>query len=312
MNTLDNTPIRPAAADLVFKLALGVVPQASRGWIKDMRLEASYIEPDGARVRWALGALMIAFRFRLAALAINRPQVFTFASVMMVAVVAVFVIVPQRGLKLSPASVLEPQAEALDLADRRPEPSTQMPAESSQSDSFAEEGELRERSQDSNTAVRAEARAVPAPLDVPETETMLESDETTPLLNQKTEIPVFPTASSEAEADALGFADASVHSDDLLPPNLNLIPPAITEVKEGPVILEVRSAVWLELYEGPVSSRRLVSKGPVEEGESFELTLPFYIQTEDAGAIEVTIEGQIPASLGPQGVALGRLFRLSR
>jgi len=311
VKSLDNSAsISPAIANLAFKLALRVAPQASRDWLEDMRLEAPFIETDAERIRWAVGALITAIRFRLASLSLSRPQTFTLASALMMTVFAVFVLVPQSGLNVSP---VPGQEEVADFTDNQLEPSApvQQPAETE----VAAPPQLslaRERSQASEAAADAEARAVLPSTDLLESEATPETDEAAFSANQRKEALNVPSSAPDAEADALGLADASVHLEVLEPLTLSPVPAAVTEVQAGPATLKVRSTVWLELVEGSPGNRRPLLKGQVQAGESFELKLPFYIQTDNAAAIMLSVEGQRPEPLGPEGVALGRLFRLSR
>lgn len=297
---LNTSPIRPAVANLIFRVALGIVPQASRDWLEDMRLEAHFVEGYGARLRWALGALLTALRFRLVVRSLTRPQMFAAASALTVAAISLVIVMPQTGLNLAPSPVLE-QEETTALADEATGSPAQSPAEPLLAVPMEEEAERVERSRDSDITLSAEARAVAAPSKATEAEAA-------PLDQEEALIPV---ASSDAEADALGFADMDGSSDNVSLTSSPIIPAAVTELLKGPVVLETQSAVWLELYEGPAGNRQLLAKGLIEAGKSFELSLPFYIQTEDAAAIKVTIEKQT-RTLGPKGVALGRLFRLPR
>lgn len=309
---LENTPIRPVAAHLVFKLALSVAPQGSRDWLEDMRLEAAFIESSAARLRWALGALWTAVRFRLATLSkVGRgPRVFALASAVMVAVVAVLIIVPVDNLKLSPTLSREQQEASPALADELLEPpaSLQVPAETSATAPLSQAGEPKEQFQDSDAAADLETRAlVPDALGRQD----IEAEEATSLdAAAELALPSAPTA--KAELNTLGVATERARSDDAQFTALSLSPSAVTEVLDGPVMLSIHSPVWLELAEGSEANRRLRVKGDVQSGESFELSLPFYIYTNNAGAISLSLAGQPPELLGPEGVALARLFKPRR
>jgi hypothetical protein len=82
-------PINPLAS-LLFSLAHALAPKADRLWIGDMRLEAAFV-PN--KLSFAFAALGLAFKFRFAALKLNRPVGIAFAS-FAVAAVATFLVVP--------------------------------------------------------------------------------------------------------------------------------------------------------------------------------------------------------------------------
>jgi hypothetical protein len=76
-------------ASLLFYLAHAAAPKADKLWIGDMRLEAHFV-PN--QLRFALSALGLAFRFRLAALKLNRPVGIAFGSVALAALATVLVV----------------------------------------------------------------------------------------------------------------------------------------------------------------------------------------------------------------------------
>jgi hypothetical protein len=75
---------------LILMFAQALAPKADRVWISDMRLEAAFV-PN--KLSFAFAALGLAFKFRVAALRVNRPVGIAFASVALAAV-ATFLVVP--------------------------------------------------------------------------------------------------------------------------------------------------------------------------------------------------------------------------
>jgi hypothetical protein len=60
-----NGPIENWLSARLFALTTRLVPPGQRGWSEAMRAESSYL-PTGARLRWACGCLLAAFKLRFA------------------------------------------------------------------------------------------------------------------------------------------------------------------------------------------------------------------------------------------------------
>ncbi len=73
---------------LLLTLAQALAPKADKLWLADMRLEAAFV-PN--KLRFALAALGLAFRFRFTSLRLNRPVGFAFGSVALAALAILFV-----------------------------------------------------------------------------------------------------------------------------------------------------------------------------------------------------------------------------
>jgi hypothetical protein len=76
-------------ASLLFRLAHLVAPKPDKLWIGDMRLEAPFV-PN--KLRFAFAALGLAFKFRWAAMRLNRPASLAFASATLAAVATLLVV----------------------------------------------------------------------------------------------------------------------------------------------------------------------------------------------------------------------------
>jgi hypothetical protein len=363
-----------ALASLLLNAAHAVAPKQDKLWIGDMRLEAPFV-PN--KLRFALAALGLAFKFRFAALKANRPVGIAFASAALAAVAtllfvprlfgdepattaamsplpdaayesvqdiaaergysaeaqvgvappgSVDTVVPEAGIlqaqvptgAAEATTLQEADEEASDLAQesltRVSPPSEDAPAESTAAETpspvAAAEPALEE------PLAQEPLAAVPPPAAITVPETVQESNSgasvTTPLdlavPDEETTVDSLEPANNAAAETETASATQAAPATLPTPATPDVDTEVIsTQVKGESVAIEVQADALLTLYRNTDFSGVPRAHRYVTEGETFTANVPFSLHTDNAAAIQVTVDGE-RFSLGEDSEEQFRIF----
>ena len=317
------------------QLAYALAPKQDKQWIKDMQFELSFIGKE-QRLRWVLGALGLAFKLRFSSLEwVGTPRGMALATALAAAVAAV-VFVPQAFLNPSQSNqpaVSIPTDDAENLLGVLSEPAA---ASDSATARAAENVAAAAPEQEAGQAVSLEETAEQAASGFQAQPELDVSVDTDAVDNVVTETEV-ETAPSETPSDAPTEAASAAPP---LPSALALptAPPIATEARErdetvssaessdanarlsdssadeaqafAPTLsILVKEEGSLQIYQSDsASAEALVLDREVLAGEQFSFNLPVYIVSDNAGGLELTLNGELLGALGEKGERLERVF----
>ncbi len=309
--------LTPRSAQLVFGLAHRIAPESERVWLEEMGHEYSFLG-RGARLRWLFGMVGLALRLRAATFTRwklpRRLWLAPLAGALFV--VALFVVSPVT---------LRPSAPG-NSSGSDPRPSQTYRAENADTAGNAAGPSFTESEQDeaaraasAPTANLQSRAAAPASLATPlrEADTLQpataepESVETT-----KTHTGVADTETADTETAGTGAAAETVATPKALSDTASAdagraeaapTEAVVTSVASETVTLRLTGTVWLELRRGAADGP-VLQKGTFQAGQSFSVTVPFYLSTSDASRTSVQAGAESLGSLGRLGESQTRLF----
>ena len=317
------------------QLAYALTPKQDKQWIKDMQFELNFVDKE-QKLRWVLGALGLAFKLRFSSLEwVGTPRGMALATALAAAIAAI-VFVPQTFLNPSqthqPAVSIptddtenllgdvlsEPAAAsdsvtaraAEDVAAAAPEQevgqaaSVEEAAEQAAS-GFQAQPEL-DVSVDTDAVdnVITETEVETAPSDTL-SDTPTEAASAAPPLPSALALPTAPPVATEARERDEAVSSAEARSTDAS------LSDAADEAQTFVPTLSilVKEEGSLQIYQSDsASAEALVLDREVLAGEQFSFNLPVYIVSNNAGGLELTLNGELLGALGEKGERLKRVF----
>ena len=310
--------LTPRSAQLVFGLAHRIAPESERVWLEEMGHEYSFLG-RGARLRWLFGMVGLALRLRAATFTRRKPPRRLWLAPLAGAlfVVALFVVSPVTLRPSAPgnSSGSDPRlsqtyrAENADTAGNAAGPSfteSELEDEAARA-AFAPTANLQSRAAapaSLATPLRKAdtlqpATAEPESVEMTKTDTGVADTETADTGAADTgaaaETVSTPKALSDAASATAGRAEAAPTE------------AVVTSVASETVTLRLTGTVWLELRRGAADGP-VLQKGTFQAGQTFSVTVPFYLSTSDASRTSVQAGAESLGSLGRPGESQTRLF----
>ena len=309
---MNEPTLTPRSAQLVFGLAHRIAPESERVWLEEMGHEYSFLG-RGARLRWLFGMVGLALRLRAATFTRRQlPRRLWLAPLAgALFVVALFVVslvtlrpnAPENSSGSAPRPSQTYRAENADTAGSAAGPSF---TESEQDEAA--------RAASAPTANLQSRAAAPASLATPlqEADTLQpataepESVETTKADTGATDTGV---ANTETAAETVATQKALSDAASATAGRAEAAPTeaVVTSVASETVTLRLTGTVWLELRRGAADGP-VLQKGTFQAGQTFSVTVPFYLSTSDASRTSVQAGAESLESLGRLGESQTRLF----
>ncbi len=277
---------------LAFGLASRLAPKDERLWLREMSVEYAFVQGRRARLRWLFGMVGLALQLRAASLRLQTPQRLLLASLVSVLFVAIVVsplTSPAPGEKTEAYGVESYEAESYE-------------AEAYGAEAY-ETGTAEPTEADTGEALTPAAAAPAARATAP-------APSTTPLQAKPAELTAKPEAAETATAEAAATTDAATADTPVAAAAqapLAQTAPIVTTVASPVVTLRLTGTARLELRPGAADGP-VLEEGAFHAGQTFSVTVPFYLRTSNAGAVTAQAGTEDLGRLGRVDETQARLF----